>query len=99
MRGFGALGGTRSRKLRMCEARPEDTLPPSIWNSLRKTPPSIRSVAQMIFLRYSQTPLIRPSVVRLNGSPPKNGLEPIAVPNHYIDLWLIRQFSNPPKIV
>ncbi len=41
-------GGTKSGKVRVCEAGPPDPLPPSVRNSLKKTPPSIRSAAQHV---------------------------------------------------
>ncbi len=34
----GGGGGTRSGKVRVCEAGPPDPLPPSIRTSLKKTP-------------------------------------------------------------
>ena len=43
-------GGTRSGKVRVCEAGPLDPrLPPSIRKSLKKTPPSIRSAMRHVW--------------------------------------------------
>ena len=43
-------GGTRSRKIRVCETGPSDPLPPSFRNSLKNTPPSIYSVAGNVWI-------------------------------------------------
>ncbi len=50
---------------------------------------------------YSQTPLIHPSVIRLNGNPPGNGPEQTSPHRKSILLpnWLVRPTINPPKIV
>ncbi len=60
--------------------------------------------------KYSQTPLIRPSLIRLNGSPPGNASEQTSLHRIvegvegsgggvYSYFWLIRLSYNPPKIV
>ncbi len=51
------------------------------------TDPHFPSLVTLAIKIYSQTPRIRPSLIRLNGSPLKNGF------------WLIRLSSNPPKFV
>ncbi len=81
----GGGGATRYGKVRVCEAGPLDPLPPSVRNSLKKTPPSIRSAVRHVCI-FKPLTTINKTFLWL---PPKINMKRQQIHTYFVQYWRV----------